>query len=496
LTATVETRLYLSRNPCAVYTLPEQTKLVRGLSLLDSILLLAGGIIGSGIFLTAKDIAINTRSPLFFLSIWVIGMVITMLACFAFAEMGAMFPEAGGQYVYLREAYGEFVAFLYGWMIFTVSVGGTIAALGAGFALYAGKIFPAFEAGHAVWMLPGFTLKLWHKAWAVHAFTLTRGHLVAVSAIAVQTLVNIFGVRRGAVLQNVATWIKFGSIGAFVILGLMFGKGSWSHYSGSLPASLGEQSFMAGIGVALIAVFWAYDGWVYISWVAGEVKDPQRNLPRSLILGLLVVGVVYLAINAVYLYALPMTGIASEEAVAQAAAVSMFSGGVARWLALMIAISCFGAMASCIMSGARVYYAMAEDGVFFRALAKVSPRWHTPVASLVLQGIWSAALALSGTYEELFTYVMFMMVLSYVLTVAALFVLRRKQPNTPRPYRCTGYPWLPGLYVILGSIWAVNAVVEKTKETLIGTAIVLAGTPLYFWWKRQKKAEAVVRASE
>jgi len=475
--------------------LPEQTKLVRGLSLLDSILLLAGGIIGSGIFLTAKDIAINTRSPLFFLSIWVIGMVITMLACFAFAEMGAMFPDAGGQYVYLREAYGEFVAFLYGWMIFTVSVGGTIAALGAGFALYAGKIFPALEASQAVWVLPGFTLKLWHKVWAVHAFVLTRGHLVAVAAIAVQTLVNIFGVRRGAALQNIATWVKFGSIGAFVVLGLMFGKGSWSHYSASLPATLGAQSFMAGIGVALIAVFWAYDGWVYITWVAGEVKDPQRNLPLSLILGLLLVGVVYLAINAVYLYALPMTGIASEEAVAQTAAVSMFSGSVARWLALMIAISCFGAMASCIMSGARVYYAMAEDGVFFRALARVSPRWRTPVASLVLQGIWSAVLALTGSYEQLFTYVMFMMVLSYVLTVAALFVLRHKQPNAPRPYRCTGYPWLPGLYVILGSIWAINAAVEKKKETVIGTLIVLAGAPLYFWWKRQKKIEAGARTS-
>src|SRR6266700_3036050 len=185
----------------------------------------------------------------------------------------------------------------------------------------------------------------------------------------------------------------------------------------------------------------------------------------------------------------------SEEAVAQTAAVSMFSGSVARWLALMIAISCFGAMASCIMSGARVYYAMAEDGVFFRALARVSPRWRTPVASLVLQGIWSAVLALTGSYEQLFTYVMFMMVLSYVLTVAALFVLRHKQPNAPRPYRCTGYPSLPGLYVILGSIWAINAAVEKKKETVIGTLIVLAGAPLYFWWKRQKKIEAGARTS-
>jgi APA family basic amino acid/polyamine antiporter len=453
--------------------LPKDTKLVRELSLLDSVLLLASGIIGSGIFLTAKDIAGNTRSPLLFLSIWVIGGVITMLACFAFAEMGAMFPEAGGQYVYLREAYGEFVAFLYGWMIFTVSVGGTIAALGAGFSLYIGKVFPALEAGQAVW--------------SVGSFTLTRGHLVAVAAIAIQTLVNIYGVRRGAILQNVATWAKFAAIGVFVLFGLALGKGSWSHYSSSLPASASDPSLMTGIGVALIAVFWAYDGWVYITWVAGEIKDPQRNLPRSLISGITIIGILYVVINAVYLYALPMSTIASDEAVAQTAAVSMFSGHVARWLALMIAVSCFGAMATGIMTGARVYYAMAEDGVFFRAFANVSPRWRTPVFSLVLQGVWASALALSGGYEALFTYVMFMMVLSYVLTVAALFVLRRKMPNAPRPYLCTGYPWLPGLYVVLGSLWAIIAVVQKTKETGFGTLIVLLGVPFYFYWRKQKR---------
>jgi len=454
----------------------KDTKLVRELSLLDSILLLASGIIGSGIFLTAKDVAGNTRSPLLFLSIWVIGGVITLLACFAFAEMGAMFPEAGGQYVYLREAYGEFVAFLYGWMIFTVSVGGTIAALGAGFALYIGKVFPALAADQAVW--------------AVGSFTLTRGHLVAVAAIALQTLVNIYGVRRGAILQNVATWAKFAAIGIFVLLGLVLGKGSWSHYSASLPSSVNDPSFIISVGVALIAVFWAYDGWVYITWVAGEIKDPQRTLPRSLVLGITIVGVLYLAINAVYLYALPMATIATDEAVVQTAAVSMFSGSVARWLALMIAVSCFGAMATGIMTGARVYYAMAEDGIFFRAFARVSPRWRTPVFSLVLQGIWASALALSGGYTALFTYVMFMMVLSYVLTVVALFVLRRKMPDAPRPYRCTGYPWLPGLYVILGSIWAIIAAKEKTRETGYGVLIVLLGVPLYYYWRRQKQAAA------
>ena len=214
-----------------------------------------------------------------------------------------------------------------------------------------------------------------------------------------------------------------------------------------------------------------------------------------MILGLLLVGIIYLAINAVYLYALPMAGIAAETTVARGAAVSMFSTNAAKWLSLMIAISCFGAMASCVMSGARVYYAMAEDGVFFKTLANVHPRWRTPVASLVIQGIWSAALALSGKYDQLFTYVMFMMVLSYVLTVVALFVLRRKQPNTPRPYRCVGYPWVPGLYVVLGSVWFFNVIFERPKEALWGIGIVAAGAPFYFYWRKQKRLHATQHAA-
>ena len=454
----------------------EPAKLVRRLSLLDSILLLAGGIIGSGIFLTAQDVAGSTRTPSLFLGVWVLGMGITLLACFAFAEMGAMFPDAGGQYVYMREAYGEFVAFLYGWMIFTVSVGGTIAALGVGFAVYLGSVFPALAADRPLLLIGHFTL--------------TCGHLVAISAIAVQTLINIFGVHKGAVLQNIATWLKFAAIAAFVVLGALIGKGSWGHLSSALaiPASANSPGVLAGIGVALIAVFWAFDGWVYITWVSGEVKNPQRNIPRTLVFGLLLVGAIYLVINAVYLYALPMTEIVKSTAVAQSAGQALFSSRAANWLGLVIALSCFGAMASCIMSGARVYYAMAEDGVFFKRLAKVNPRWHTPVASLVLQGIWSSALALSGKYDQLFTYVMFMMVLSYVLTVVALFVLRRKLPNAERPYRCTGYPWLPALYVALGGIWAINALWARPMEALAGIIIVLVGVPFYLYWRREKKA--------
>lgn len=454
----------------------QSAKLVRRLSLSDSILLLAGGIIGSGIFLTAQDVATNTRYPWLFLVIWIVGVCVTLLACFAFAELGGMFPQAGGQYVYMREAYGDAAGFLYGWMYFTVSATGTMAALGVGFATYLGQAFPALQAQHTVL--------------GVGPITVTRGHLIALAAIALQTLINIFGVKKGAILQNIATWAKFAAIGSFVVLGLALGHGSWSHYHQAMPAAPGSASMLTAIGVALIAVFWAYDGWVYITFVAGEVKDPQRNLPRSLILGMMLVGILYIAINAVYLYALPMNEIAAHEAVAQIAAVSMFSGRVAPWLSLMVALSCFGAIGPCLMTGARVYYAMAEDGVFFRSLAQVHPRWHTPAVSLVLQAVWASILALSGRYDQLFTYVMFMMVLSYVLTVAGLFILRRKKPEADRPYRCTGYPILPALYVILGSLWAINAALEKRKETLIGTAIVLAGVPFYLYWKSQRPAQA------
>jgi len=461
-----------------------QPKLLRRLSLSDSVLLLAGGIIGSGIFLTAQDVAAQTRYPLLFLALWAIGAAITLLACFAFAELGGMFPAAGGQYIYMREAYGDAAGFLYGWMYFTVSATGTMAALGVGFATYLGQAFPWLETQRAVLSIPQF--HLFH--WGVGPLVMTRGHLIALAAIALQTLINVFGVKKGAILQNIATWAKFGAIGAFVVLGFLLGRGSWDHYRHAIPGTTTFTSMATAIGVALIAVFWAYDGWVYVTFVAGEVKDPQRTLPRSLIWGMTLVGAVYLAINAVYLYALPMNEIAAHEAVAQTAAVSMFSGRVAPWLSLMVALSCFGAMAPCLMSGARVYYAMAEDGVFFRALARVHPRWHTPVVSLVAQAIWAAILALSGQYDQLFTYVMFMMVLSYVLTVAGLFVLRKKKPDVERPYRCTGYPWLPALYVLLGSAWAINAAREKTKETLIGTLIVALGVPFYFYWKRRRNA--------
>lgn len=449
--------------------------LVRGLSLLDSVMLMVGGIIGSGIFLTAGQIATAVHKPLYFLGVWLIGGLISLLACFAFAEMASMYPEAGGQYVYLREAYGEFPAFLYGWMVFTVGQSGTIAALAVGFAEYFGAILP-FASAHQ----PVFTFLGW---------TLTRGHLVSTAAIILLTIINILGLKRGSALVNAATWAKFAAVGIFVLLGLAIGKGSWSNYAVSLPLdqSASLSHVISGFGVALIAVFWAFDGWVYITWVAGEIRNPQKVLPRAMLLGILLVGFIYMSVSIVYLYALPITQVANETTIAQAAAVALFSSNAAKWLGATIALSCFGAASSAILCSARVTYAMARDGAFFHAMGKVHPKYRTPAFSLIVIAAWSIVLALSGSYDQLYTYVMFMMILSYVAGVAALFVLRRKRPDVERPYLCTGYPYLPALYLLMAGAWALNSVYTRPKETLIGIGIVFLGAPFYAFWRWQLK---------
>ena len=460
------------------------TGLVRGLSLLDAVLLLIGGVVGSGIFLTAGQIAISLRRPDMFVMIWIAGGVISLLACFAVAELGGMYPQAGGQYVFLREAYGDLPAFLYGWMIFAVVQTGTIAALAVGFAQYLTAAIPAFN----------FRFLLVFNA-GQHSFSLTTQKLIAVAGIAFLTILNVFGVRRGSVLVNIATWAKFAAIAALVAIGLAAGKGDWSHFSnssasvGALPPS-GIGLFTA-FGVALISVLFAFDGWIYVTWVAGEMKDAARNVPRALIIGVTAVAFIYLAINVVYLYALPMGAIISSDAVVQQAATAMFNPRVGGWFALMVAVSCFGAMASAILCTARIFYAMAQDGLFFQRMANVHPRWHTPAFSLIAQGIWASALALIGLYDQLLTYAIFMMIVSYVVTVGALFVLRKKLPDHPRPYRCTGYPVLPAIYVVLATAWTLNTIWKRPMESLGGLLLVLAGVPGYLFWKRKRGAVSV-----
>ncbi len=427
--------------------------LVRGLSLLDSVLLLVSGIIGSSIFLTAKDIATPLPQPALFLLVWVLGALISLCACFAFAELGSMFPDSGGQYIYLREAYGDLVAFLYGWMLFAVANGGTIAALSVASAAYIGQVVPLLSQERVAFSFAGIAV--------------THAHLFGLLLIALLTVINVVGLRWGALLQNVSTWTKFTAMAAFVGLGFVIGKGHWSNFhAAGTPLNLGLSAgqLISAMGVGLIAVFWAYDGWVYITWVAGEVKEPRRNVPRAMVLGVLAVAVIYIAMNLTYMYALPLNEIAQHETIAHAAASALFSPGAAIWLSLMIAISCFSAAATCTLSGARVYLAMAQDGVFFKRMAEIHPKWRTPAFSLIGQGIWAAALTLSGRYDQLYTYVIYGMVLSYTLTVIALFWLRWKRPDIPRPYRCTGYPWLPAIYVLIGGAWTLNTIFTRPKE--------------------------------
>ena len=460
----------------------QQPSLVRGLTLLDSVLLLVSGIIGSSIFLTAKDIAGPLPNPTLFFLVWVLGGVISLCACVAFAELGSMFPDSGGQYIYLREAYGDLVAFLYGWMLFTVGNGGSIAALSVASAAYMGNIIPFISQRHVIFSLAGMPF--------------TRAHAIGLVLIAILTCVNVFGLRWGAFLTNVSTWTKFSAMAVFVVLGFAIGKGHWSNFRaqapGGLTMGLSAGQLISAFGVGLIAVFWAYDGWVYVTWVAGEIKDPRRNVPLAMVLGVLAVGTIYLAMNMTYVYAMPLNEMAEYETIAHAAATRLFSSAAAVWLSAMIAISCFSAAAACTLSGSRVYLAMAQDGVFFRRMAVIHPRWRTPAFSLIGQGIWAAVLTMSGRYDQLYTYVIFGMVLSYTLTVIGLFVLRWKRPDVPRPYRCSGYPWLPAIYILVGVTWTLNTIIQRPTEAFGSAAIVLIGVPGYLYWKHKNRHKLAV----
>ncbi len=458
--------------------------LVRRLSLLDATLLVAGGVVGSAIFLTPRDVAQALPSPPLFLLVWVAGGVVSLMGAIAFAELGAMFPEAGGQYVYLREAFGELAAFLYGWLMFVAGSTGGIATIAVAFAEYLGQAAPVLRADVPLLTLAGWQ---WHAGHLVRSpWSITQGDLVAVGAIAGLTIINVAGLRPAVLLQNTATWLKYGVLAVFVVLGFAAGKGSWSHFrlEGVQTAFAGGfYGFMSVLGVAFIAVFWAYEGWVYAAWTAGEIRRPERNVPRSMIAGVVGVMVLYVVMNAVYLYALPTSEIARQPTIAQAAANTLFSPAVGFWIAGVIAVSCFGACSSNILAGARVVYAMGRDGVFFRRMGEVHPRHRTPMFALLAQGALACAIALTGTYDQLFTFTVFGMVLSYVATTAALFVLRRTRPDATRPYRCFGYPWLPALYMLLIGGWLVNTVIERPREAVWCLILLAIGLPGYVYWR-------------
>jgi APA family basic amino acid/polyamine antiporter len=471
--------------------------LVRELSLTDGILLVVGTVIGSGIFANSADVAAALPAPVLFLGIWAAGGVICFCAAVAVAELGAMYPEAGGQYVYLREAFGDVVAFLYGWMMFVAGGSGGCSTLAVAFAAYFGKVLPILDADKVIWSTAAWTWKSGHLVPTV--WHLTRGDMVAVAAIAFLTVINVLGVRRAVTLQNAATWLKYIGIAGFIVLGFVFGKGTTAHFHlGGVREAFhgGFYPLLSAAGVAFIAVFWSYDGWVYVSAVGGEIRDAERNIPRSLILGIAAIVALYMLANAVYLYALPTTEIARHTTVAEYAAETLFAPGVARWFALLVSVVCFGALSCCLMANARIVYAMAHDGLFFRRMGDVHSSYRTPAFALVAQGLVACVIALSGTFDQLFTYSVFGMTLSYIACVIALFVLRRTRPSHPRPYRCAGYPWFPALYVVLIGAWILNTVVRRPFEAVSCLGLLAVGLPGFLWWKKGRPVDPSVSRAE
>ncbi|HZI94245.1 MAG TPA: amino acid permease [Patescibacteria group bacterium] len=454
-------------------------ELPRTLGLVDSILLVAGVVIGSGIFLTTGIMAADLPSPPLLLFVWAAGGALSLAGALAYAELGAMMPAAGGQYVYLREAYGDLAGFLFGWITLLVYQSGSIAAVSVGFSEYFGTFFPALGTGHLLLSIP-FGARSWQ---------LSAGQLVAAAAIAALTSINIFGVREGAWVGNILTSVKIGALAAFVIFGFLAVPGAGVSAAGALPAAtLGATAALRGLGIAIIAVLWTYDGWNNLNFSAGEIKNPSRNIPLALLMGTGLVTVLYVAVNAAYLRALSIPEMTGVTRIAEKAAGALWGGQTAQLIAAAVMVSSFGCVNGMILTGARVYYAMARDGLFFARIGVVHPRFMTPSAALVAQGVWSILLTLSGTYEQLFTYAVFAGMLMYAASAISVFSLRRTRPDAPRPYRDFGYPALPALYIAGLCLIIGNTIYTRPIESVVGLAIIAAGLPAYWYFRKGRKA--------
>jgi APA family basic amino acid/polyamine antiporter len=440
-------------------------------------MMMMGIVIGSGIFLTTGIMAQAVPSAPMILLVWLLGGLLILAGALTYAELGVSLPEAGGQYVYLREAYGQLFGFLFGWKMFLVNMTGSIAALGVAFAEFFGSFFPSLSTKEIV-----FSSKL-----GSFTYTLSRGQLVAVAVILLLTAINYVGIAFGKSIQNILTVIKIGTILAFVIFGFAFARGA------SIDLSLNPEGWsfgqiLTGFGLAFVSVFWAFDGWNNINYVAGEIKNPKRNLKFALIMGTLGIILLYFFTNIIYFLALPVGEMKGVVTVAEKASASLFGATAAGLISAMILISILGALNGCIFVGPRVYYAMARDGLFFKKVGGVHPRFKTPGFSLVLQAIWASLLALTGTFEQLFTFAMFAGILFWVLAAAAIFTLRKKRPDLPRPYKAWGYPVVPLIFIVALSGILVNTLVRRPVESLAGVALMVAGIPVYYFWKMKNSS--------
>lgn len=458
-------------------------QLIRQLGLFDSTMMMMGIVIGSGIFLTTGIMANSLPSASLILLTWAIGGLLIFAGAITYAELGAAMPDAGGQYVYLREAYGPLFGFLFGWKLFLVNMTGSIAALGVAFAEYFGYFVPSLSTQRELF---GTTITLFDRGFF---YSMSVGQIVAIVVILIFSLFNYVGVVFGKTIQNIFTIVKIGTMMALIGIGLTLGRGSSIEFSLN-PSGLTYTQVLTGLGVALIAVSWAFDGWNNINYVAGEIKRPQRNLPLALLIGTAGISILYILMNIVYFYALPIPAMSGVIRVAEKSAASLFGTTAAGCVSVVVILSVLGALNGAIFAGARVTYAMAKDRLFFQRVGKLHPRFQTPAFAIGIQAIWSCVLALTGTFEQLFTYAMFIGVLFWVIAAGAVFTLRRKYPDLPRPYKTWGYPVIPLVFILALSGVLLNALIEKPVESLIGLVLTAIGIPIFYLWKRKTKLDA------
>ena len=484
---------------------------VQGMGLFSATALVMGSMIGSGIFIVPADMSRTLGSPALLIAAWLVTAAMTIIGALSYGELAAMMPKAGGQYVYLREGLGPIWGFLYGWTLFLVIQTGTIAAVGVAFGKFLGVFFPGIAADHWLWRVGSGHVGL------------TTANLVAIGIITLLTAVNSLGVRLGSAVQNVFTSAKvlalLAVVGSWVVaknataLAANFGAGwhqFWagaglgaahaiqvgSLWSGSTPTVM--VGALTAVAVVQVGSLFSSDSWNNVTFTAGEVRNPKRNLPLSLALGTGVVLLLYVLCNFVYLSVLPLVGdpnagtvvgrgiqFAAQDRVATAVMEKAFGGIGAKLMAGAILISTFGCVNGILLSGARVYYAMSRDGLFFKAVGRLNEKTKAPVNSLWVQWAWTCLLCLSGSYGDLLDYVIFAVLIFYVLTIVALFVLRIKQPHLPRPYKAFGYPVLPGLYIVMATWVSVVLLRYKPQYTWPGLILVLLGVPVYLVWRRQ-----------
>ena len=448
--------------------------LTRAIGPVAATLLVIGGIIGSGIFLNTGSMAQELPSATLLLLAWILGSLYALFGALTYGEMATMYPQSGGVYVFLREAFGPLTGFLYGWATLLVVLGGGIAAVAAGFARYFSYFFPSLSSANVLIELPlGAT-----------TLPIAASQIVAVTTIVLLGAINYFGVRSGSGTNAVLTIAKITGLALLPVFALVAAQ-TTPAWTPVVPAETVNP--LASFGVALIAVLWAVEGYYFMTYAAGEVRDPSRNLPRALTAGLLTVMTIYVIVNVAYLYALPMDALRGTERVAEAAATAMVGPAGATIIALTVLASTLGANAAVILGASRLFYAMARDGVFVPAAAAVHPKYHSPHIAIVGLTIWSSLLALSGTYEQLFTYVVFISVLFSMLGGLALFQLRRIRPNVERPYRAWGYPVVPALF-IAGSLFMVtNTLIERPVQSIAGLGLLALGLPAFLFWNRKNE---------